>query len=52
VGLGTRLQAVTVEDPLDAWLGLVGDLGDGVSGAVGRLHPFEVGSEDDAWLVL
>jgi hypothetical protein len=28
---------------LDAVVGLVGDLGDGVAGAVGQLHTLEVG---------
>ena len=44
-------QAVAVTDPLDAVLGLVGDLGDGVASAVGQLSTLEVGSEDAVRLV-
>jgi hypothetical protein len=44
-------QAVAVADSLDAVLGLVGDLGDGVAGAVGQLSALEVGSEDTARLI-
>ena len=38
-------QAVAVADPLDAVLGLVGNLGDGVAGAVGQLAALEVGPQ-------
>jgi len=44
-------QAVATADPLDAVLGVVGDLGDGVAGEVGQLAALEVGSEDAAWLL-
>jgi len=44
-------EAVAVADSLDAVLGMVGDLGHGVGGAVGQLLVLEVGSEDAAWLV-
>ena len=38
-------QRVAVADPLDALLGLVGDLGHGVGGAVGQLGALEVGPQ-------
>ncbi len=40
-----------VADPLDATLGRRNDVVEGAAGQVGQLHPLEVGSEDDAWLV-
>jgi hypothetical protein len=44
-------QAVALADSLDALGGGVGDLGDGVAGAVGQLQVLEVGSEDTARLI-
>jgi hypothetical protein len=38
-------QAVAVADPLDAVLGLVGDLGDGVAATVGQRASLEVGPQ-------
>jgi hypothetical protein len=38
-------QRVAVTDSLDAVQGLVGDLGDGVAGAVGQLAALEVGPQ-------
>jgi hypothetical protein len=38
-------QRVAITDPLDAVLGLVGDLGDGVGATVGQLATLEVGPQ-------
>jgi hypothetical protein len=38
-------QAVAVADALDAVVGLVADLGDGVPGAVGQRSALEVGPQ-------
>jgi hypothetical protein len=51
VGEESDGQGLAVTDPLDAVLGLVGDLGDGVAGEVGQLDVLEVGSEDAVRLV-
>jgi hypothetical protein len=45
VGQEPDHQAVAVADPLDAVVGLVGDLGDGVAGEVGQLGALEVGPQ-------
>jgi hypothetical protein len=45
VGEEADHQAVTVADPLDAVVGLVGDMGDGVAGAVGQLAALQVGPQ-------
>jgi hypothetical protein len=44
-------ERVAVTHALDAELGLVSDLSDGVAGEVGQLSALEVGSEDAARLV-
>jgi hypothetical protein len=45
VGEEADHQGVAVADSLDAVLGLVGDPGDGVAGAVGELAALEVGPQ-------
>jgi hypothetical protein len=44
-------EVLVLADSLDALGGGVGDLGDGVAGAVGQRSALEVGSEDTARLI-
>jgi hypothetical protein len=45
-------QAVAVADPLDALVGLVGDLGQSVAGEVGQLGALQVGPQVLGWVEL
>ena len=38
-------QLLVIADPVDALLGCIGDLHDGVAGEVGQLHPLQVGPQ-------